>query len=154
MPDSTSRGGTGKTEDRVTRFWAKVKKGQGCWEWQASTNLAGYGVFWVEGKAGLAHRVSWEIANGPVPGELCVLHECDNPPCVNPTHLFIGTRADNYADMVAKGRRWCKPIKTHCVNGHKFTELNTYIRPEGSRVCRKCVLQRGVQWRTGQIERE
>lgn len=96
----------------VERFWAKVDKsgpvpehrpelGQ-CWVWTANAIPKGYGLF---GRNRYAHRYSWEIHFGPVPGKLWVLHKCDNPSCVRPTHLFLGTARDNYADMRTKGRR-------------------------------------------------
>jgi hypothetical protein len=93
------------------RFWEKVDKnisnvfynGTRCWEWVASCDREGYGMFWVGGKTVLSHRVSWKLVYGEVPNGL-VLHKCDNPSCVNPEHLFLGTRLDNMIDMVKKGR--------------------------------------------------
>lgn len=64
----------------------------------------GYGGFWLNGKSHPAHRISWEFTNGAIPGGKKILHTCDNPPCVNPSHLFVGTHADNVADRVSKGR--------------------------------------------------
>ena len=82
----------------------------GCWLWTASTNKAGYGGLKINGKTKLAHRISWELENGPIPDSdsyhgVCVCHSCDNPACVNPSHLFIGSHKDNMRDMYSKGRR-------------------------------------------------
>jgi hypothetical protein len=90
------------------RFWPKVAKTDKCWLWTGGHTGHGYGVIGLgtaEKGTELAHRVSWEMANGkPVPDSLEVLHSCDNPPCVRPDHLFLGTQQDNIRDRDAKGR--------------------------------------------------
>lgn len=96
------------------RFWAKVDKlGEDeCWPWKASLTAAGYGQIQHPrlGRPVVANRVSWELANGRViPDGLMVCHRCDNPPCVNPKHLFLGTMLDNQRDSIAKGRHTAPP---------------------------------------------
>ena len=88
------------------RFWEKVDvRGEDeCWEWQASHDRWAYGHFWLDGTMQAAHRLVWELTNGPIPQGLCVLHHCDHPGCQNPSHLFLGTIADNNRDMREKGR--------------------------------------------------
>lgn len=89
------------------RFWDKVKKSDdpyGCWEWQTSRTNDGYGVFTLNGKLVRSHRVSWVLTYGLIPSGMCILHHCDNPKCVNPSHLFLGTFKDNTMDMHKKGR--------------------------------------------------
>lgn len=96
----------------VERFWARVdtRTGNECWLWQGPINspLArpsqNYGKLWFWGKHWRAHRVAWVLTHGPIPKGLCVLHDCDTPPCCNPTHLYLGTKADNHADMKRKQR--------------------------------------------------
>jgi len=95
---------TNLTEEE--RYWAKVdRRGDDeCWEWVAYRNKLGYGCFGLNGSSMLAHRYGYELANGQFDPALCVLHRCDNPPCQNPAHFFLGTRVDNNADRHSKGR--------------------------------------------------
>jgi hypothetical protein len=89
----------------IWRFLDRLVDGpNGCWEWTMARNRAGYGEFCSDRRVLLAHRWMWEFMHGPIPPKVCVLHRCDNPPCVNPSHLFLGTRAGNARDMIAKGR--------------------------------------------------
>src|SRR5882672_3448747 len=82
------------------KFWEKVNKTDTCWLWTGKIARDGYGYL----RDQAAHRVSWELHNGPVPEGKWVLHHCDIRPCVNPSHLFLGSRQDNMDDMSMKGR--------------------------------------------------
>lgn len=86
------------------RFWTFVDKSGDCWNWTALKNDQGYGKFVIRNKQIFAHRFSYQLANGVIPEGLFVCHHCDNPSCVRPSHLFVGTIQDNTADCVAKGR--------------------------------------------------
>lgn len=90
-----------------SRFDSKVIKTDGCWIWNSAFTTRGYGFFWVGGKkrSEYAHRVAWQLASGTgIPSGMHVLHSCDNPKCVNPEHLSIGSAKDNVADCVLKKR--------------------------------------------------
>lgn len=92
------------TDTTLTRFWSKVVKGKNCWEWIACKNNQGYGLFRFNNRSRLAHRVSWTLNGGLIPGGLYVCHKCDNPICVRPSHLFLGNQSDNMGDAKRKGR--------------------------------------------------
>lgn len=92
-------------DKRADRFWAKVEKSDGCWVWVARRDRWGYGQFMWKSYTNIrAHRVSWMLTYGAIPDSLFVLHKCDNPPCVRPDHLFLGTPLTNAQDRDAKGR--------------------------------------------------
>lgn len=126
------------------RFEASVALNivSGCWLWTLHRNAKGYGQFYVSRKdrARLAHRVSYEMYVGKVPDGMCVLHRCDNPPCVNPAHLFLGTRADNHADMERKGRT----IKGEAHANAKLTAEQVESIRKDTRLNRVIAIEHGV----------
>lgn len=114
------------------RFWKKVEfnSSSGCWDWTAYINKWGYGTFGFSGDTWLVHRVSWTEHNGPIPEGLLVCHHCDNPKCVRPDHLFLGTDKDNSDDKRKKGRwtsghrprgkdHWCARIPSSIPRGER-----------------------------------
>ena len=89
------------------RFWTKVNKTDTCWLWTRSLTIHGYGKIGetTTGRTLAAHRVSWELEYGPIPEGMSILHKCDTPACVRPSHLFLGSQVENMKDMTQKGRR-------------------------------------------------
>ena len=106
--------------DALNWFWNRVDLtagGVACWPWRGRRLRSGYGRLVLRGRQIAAHRIAYELSNGPVPTGLLVCHSCDNPPCCNPLHLWIGTHQDNMDDMMAKGRHKNKtaPVLFHNV---------------------------------------
>lgn len=131
--------------NRAPAFWSQVDKSGDCWIWEGKRNPRHpYGQFYVgwDGERYVemrAHRAAWSLANAqPVPEGMSVMHSCDNPICVNPDHLSLGTHTDNVRDMWAKGRARNRMVgMTHCQRGHEFTPENTTVSG-GKRKCRAC----------------
>ena len=127
----------------VARFWEMVRRGgvESCWLWAGATAQDGYGLFSTPKatkRLCRAHRVAYVLSVGAIPAGLCVLHRCDTRACVNPAHLFVGTNADNSADMMAKGR-WKRPVMPPQLRGErhpqaKLTDVNRDVLREEARM--------------------
>lgn len=87
-----------------SRFWSNVQRGDGCWIWSGHIDALGYGRFRIAGVTDRAHRAAWFFSNGRIPTGMEICHRCDNPSCVRPQHLFLGTHQENMDDMRLKGR--------------------------------------------------
>lgn len=110
----------GKRKPTIDRFWPKVNKTETCWFWTgAADSKWGYGSLYHEDRVHLAHRVSWMLFRGPIPEGMDVCHKCDTPPCVNPDHLFIGTRLDNMRDCSFKGRHFLQKNPSRARRGEQ-----------------------------------
>jgi len=132
------------------RFWAKVdrRSDHECWPWTAAARkkTQGYGAFWLNRRHHPASRIAWIVTNGDIPSGLLVCHKCDNPPCCNPNHMFLGTPQENDADRVSKGRQ---------VRGSKFAhavlteELVITLRKRAAEVGLKAAsLEMGINYFT------
>lgn len=115
------------------------KQPDGCWLWTSTLQPNGYGRIGEGGKYGrgvLSHRASYEQFIGPIPAAMTIDHLCRNRRCVNPAHLEVVTLREN----VLRGDTFAarKAQQTHCINGHEFSDENTYFRPNGTRACREC----------------
>lgn len=113
-----------------------------CWPWLGTKTAYGYGTLTINKKFIAATRAYWQLKHGvELSRNTYVCHRCDNPACLNPAHLFLGTQADNMRDMSSKGRAW-RQSDTHCKRGHEFNEQNTSFKelPSGKirRTCRIC----------------
>lgn len=140
-------------EERFWKFVEPMTEGNGCWEWSGGLSNPGYGKLEVpiapcKPRAILAHRLSYEMHYGNIPDASFVLHRCDNPSCVNPKHLFLGSQGDNVRDCVAKGRnrngdrtqaaeitRAYHASRSACKLGHPLDGINA---TNGTRFCQAC----------------
>jgi hypothetical protein len=115
-----------------------------CWEWHKDRNGKGYGRASFNGTREFMHRLLYKLAHGPIPPGMDVCHRCDNPPCCNPSHLFIGTRSQNLIDAAIK-KRWARQHNTHCPHGHELTPENIIKRSgdrSRQRECLTCARER------------
>lgn len=123
---------------------ARVEKvPYGCWLFKGSLR-SGYGRIQVNKKLESVHRISWIIYRGPIPEGLFVLHHCDVRNCINPDHLFLGTKKDNYDDMYNKGRSYQQSKNIYCSRGHTMDDA--YTTPQGKRMCRTCKNVNYMNW--------
>ncbi len=136
-------------------FWSRVDKTGDCWVWTGSRTskdpARAYGLAYRNGRKVVAHRLAWELTFGTgLPVNVQVCHRCDNPPCVRPAHLFLGSASDNQRDAVSKGRYSQQTnLSATCRNGHPFTPENTIQRGhDGARSCRTCKLERERSYRS------
>lgn len=111
-----------RTEEQ--RFWSRVQKTEGCWNWTGALVAGRYGNSTWKNKPSLAHRASWEMHHGDIPEGLNVCHHCDNGKCVRPDHLFLGTQKDNVQDMIKKGRH-----HTRILSKDQVREIRTSTKP-------------------------
>ncbi len=126
------------------RFWSKVTKSEGCWEWVGARVASGYGSFRLaNGRTGSAHRWAYEDASGPIPEALELDHLCGNRSCVNPAHLEPVTHHEN----VLRGRHNQNDGKTMCKYGHDLRGENLRMEPDGRRACRACGRRRQSEYR-------
>ena len=140
------------------RFLQKINKTDSCWIWTGSRNSKGYGLFQANKQRFVASRFAYQSWIGEIPEGLLVCHKCDNPPCVNPDHLFVDTAHGNSMDMFAKDRQGksSRP-QTHCRRGHEFAVLGVKTQMKKGKVnrtCHECAKIRDKSRLTDPVERE
>ena len=138
-----------RTWSPYDRLWAQVTFGPKCWTFNGVKSGKGYGRVSVKRKFVAAHRLVVEQETGLDLTGKVVMHICDNPSCVRPDHLRVGTHRDNVRDMFQKGRqRSPNAEKTHCPQGHAYDEKNTMVLRQGFRRCRECQRAHDKNWRS------
>ncbi len=137
-------GGNSRFKTPEESFEARTmwEPNSGCLIWTGHTNNRGYGTIMANGKLQRTHRYAWEQSNGIIPEGMHVLHRCDNPPCCNPYHLFLGTHQDNMDDMIKKGRK--NPPKGERVNTAKLTETDVIAIRADIRLQKEIAVDYGV----------
>jgi len=137
-------------EEILNRFLERVHfTDYGCWEWTGAMASNGYGTFHVPGtKSNVtrSHEFSYHLFVGPVPDGLELDHLCHNPKCINPDHLEPVTHQENMTRGLLFNSNRGNCLKTHCIHGHPFDELNTYVGKDGHRHCKTCVKNRSVRY--------
>ena len=146
-PHSTDTGETMSAIPHSTldRFWAKVQKTGTCWLWTAALDTTGYGQFRINGILNRSHRVAYELVNGPIPEGMQLDHLCRVRHCVNPDHLEPVTHRVN--SLRGTAPNVLLHHAGHCKHGHPFTKTNTYVRPNGTRLCKACRAIRAMKYR-------
>ena len=136
-----------KMQNRIEK-WSIPEPMTGCWYWIGSIGNSGYGKTRFDHSNDFsAHRISYLAFRGVIPEGMCVLHRCDVRLCVNPSHLFLGTKKDNSRDMVAKGRhKHFARFKTTCPKGHEYSGRNS----NGARICKICASEARQRYLTKQ----
>ena len=127
---------------KISDLLKRTNKNGECLEFTGYIDKHGYGRLKHKGKW-FAHRLAYYLATGIHPGNLLVCHSCDNPPCINPAHLFLGTNKDNFDDMMKKGRG--RTLLNICKRGHPLTKDNVFINKKGHRQCKQCSAMRGLR---------
>ena len=126
-------------------FWGAVTKTEGCWLWSGADNGNGYGTVYVNGRKTYAHRVSYEMAHGPIPVGLQIDHLCRVRNCVRPEHLEVVTPREN--NLRGESPAAQQSRRTHCPQGHAYDETNTWVSKTGHRSCRTCTTERSRRQR-------
>lgn len=131
----------------ATRFWAKVRKSEGCWNWLGFKDYAGYGIFRIAGRKNQkAHRFAYELAKGRIPDGLQIDHLCRNTSCVNPDHMDV---VSNRVNSLRGTSPWAQNArKTVCKRGHPLVEgnLDRYRMKHGERICLACSRLSKTNW--------
>ena len=135
----------GRPANTPENFWNKVRKTTDCWVWTAAKNEKGYGLFSLKGKMVRAHIYAYQEEYGLIKEGLVLDHLCRNRPCVKPSHLEPVTHKENI--LRGEGITAQNARAEHCPQGHYYSTVNTYIRPDGGRGCRECIREHSKNYK-------